>query len=144
MPYDKISISNLKEGIYAMKEKFIENGIEYVRNGDYYIPNLKVPGGNYNIGKYGRMHVKFIKENRPCFYSMKMIDGTWLAYLEEIDTTAKEMIDRLIKELVVQRDVTEELKVNDQFAWISAMEQIKHTAEEFVFEYIVYAGGTSK
>ena len=24
-----------------MKEKFIENGIEYVRNGDYYIPNLK-------------------------------------------------------------------------------------------------------
>ena len=23
-----------------MKEKFIENGIEYVRNGDYYIPNL--------------------------------------------------------------------------------------------------------
>ena len=25
-----------------MKEKIIENGIEYVRNGDYYIPNLKV------------------------------------------------------------------------------------------------------
>lgn len=32
-----------------MKKSFIENGIEYVRNGDYYIPNLKVPGGNYNI-----------------------------------------------------------------------------------------------
>lgn len=58
-----------------MKEKIIENVIEYVRNGDYYIPNLKVPGGNYNIGKYGRIHAKFIKENRPCFYSMKMIDG---------------------------------------------------------------------
>ena len=28
-----------------MKEKFIENGIEYVRNGDYYIPNLKAPKG---------------------------------------------------------------------------------------------------
>ena len=55
-----------------MKEKFIENGIEYVRNGDYYIPNLTVPDDKvYNIGKYGRMHAKFIKENRPCFYSMK-------------------------------------------------------------------------
>ena len=73
-----------------------------------------------------------------------MLDGTWLAYLEEIDTTAKEMIDRLIKELVVQRDVTEEFKAKDQIAWVSAMEQIKHTAEEFVFEDIVYAGGTSK
>ena len=39
-----------------MKEKFIENGIEYVRNGDYYIPNLTVPDDKvYNIGKYGRL-----------------------------------------------------------------------------------------
>ena len=128
-----------------MKEKFIENGIEYVRNGDYYIPNLTGPDDKvYNIGKYGRMHAKFIKENRPCFYTAKMIDGTWLAYLEEIDTTAKEMVDRLIKELVVQRDVTEELKADDQFAWISAMEQINHTAEEIVFENIVYSGCVSK
>ena len=128
-----------------MKEKFIENGIEYVRNGDYYIPNLTGPDDKvYNIGKYGRMHAKFIKENRPCFYTAKMIDGTWLAYLEEIDTTAKEMVDRLIKELVVQRDVTEELEADDQFAWISAMEQINHTAEEIVFENIVYAGCVSK
>ena len=128
-----------------MKEKFIENGIEYVRNGDYYIPNLTGPDDKvYNIGKYGRMHAKFIKENRPCFYTAKLIDGTWLAYLEEIDTTAKEMVDRLIKELVVQRDVTEELKADDQFAWISAMEQINHTAEEIVFENIVYAGCVSK
>lgn len=128
-----------------MKERFIENGIEYVRNGDYYIPNLTVPDDKvYNIGKYGRMHERFIKENRPCFYSLKMLDGTWLAYLEEIDVTAKEMVDRLIKELVVKRGVTEELKAKDQFAWISEMKQIKYTAEKFVFEDIVYAGGISK
>ena len=138
MPSDKMKIQNLKEGVCAMKERFIENGIEYVRNGDYYIPNLKVPGGNYNIGKYGRMHAKFIKENRPCFYSMKMIDGTWLAYIKKIDTSAKEMVDKLIKDLVAKQGITEEFKAKDQIAWVSAMEQIKHTAEEFVFEDIVY------
>ena len=54
-----------------MKEKFIENGIEYVRNGDYYIPNLTVPDDKvYNIGKYGRMHAKFIKENRRIDYGL--------------------------------------------------------------------------
>ena len=126
-----------------MKEKFIEKGIEYVRNGDYYIPNLKAPEGTYNIGRYGKLLSIFIKENRPAFYSMKMLNGTWLGYLEEIDTSAKEMVDRLIKELVVKRGITEELKAKDQFAWISAMEQIKHTAKEFVFEDIVYAGGIS-
>lgn len=122
-----------------MKEKFIENGIEYVRNGDYYIPNLIVPDDKvYNIGKYGRMHAKFIKENRPCFYTAKMLDGTWLAYLSEIDSAAKKMLVWLIQELIIKRGITEELKAEDQFAWIYAMEQIKHTAEEFVFEDIVY------
>ena len=122
---DKIKIPNLKECNYAMKEKFIENGIEYVRNGDYYIPNVTVPDDKvYNIGKYDRLHAKFIKE----FYTSKMLDGTWLVYLEEIDTTAKEMVDRLIKELVAKQGIDEELQANDQFSWISAMEQIKHTA----------------
>ena len=100
-----------------MKERFIENGIEYVRNGDYYIPNLTVPDDKvYNIGKYGRLHSIFIKENRPVFYSMKMLDGTWLAYLEEIDTTAKEMVNNLIKDMAVKQGITEEFKAKDQMA----------------------------
>ena len=106
-----------------MKEKIIENGIEYVRDGDYYIPNLTVPDDKvYNIGKYGRIHAKFIKENHRAIYSTKMINGTWLSYLEEIDTIAKEMVERLIKELVIKHGITEELKAKNQFVWISTME----------------------
>lgn len=122
-----------------MKEKFIENGIEYVRNGDYYIPNLKAPEGTYNIGKYGRLHSIFIKENRPTVYSMKMLNGTWLAYLEEIDTTAKEMIDTFIKDMAVKQGITEELKAKDQMAWFGAMNNIRHSAEEFVLRDFVYS-----
>ena len=122
-----------------MKEKFIENGIEYVKVGDYYFPNLSVSNDKkYNISKYGRMHAKFIKENRPCFYTAKMINGTWLDYLDEIDTSANEMVDKLVREIVAKQGVTEELKVKDQIAWISAMEQIKHTAEELVFQNLIY------
>ena len=122
-----------------MKEKFIENGIEYVRNGDYYIPNLKAPEGTYNIGKYGRLHSIFIKENRPCLYSMKMLNGTWLTYLEEIDTTAKEMIDKFIKDMAVKQGISEELKAKDQMAWVGAMNNIRHSAEEFVLRGFIYS-----
>ena len=122
-----------------MKEKFIENGIEYVRNGDYYIPNLKAPEGTYNIGRYGRLHSIFIKENRPCIYSMKMLNGTWLAYLEEIDTTAKELIDMLIKDMAVKQGIKEELKAKDQIAWVGAMNNIRHSAEEFVLRDFIYS-----
>ena len=123
-----------------MKERFIENRIEYVKSGNYYIPNLTVPDDKvYNIGKYGRMHAKFINENRPCFYSMKMMDGTWLAYLEEIDTSAKEMLDRLIKDMSVKQGITEELKANDQMAWVGLMNNIRHSVEEMVMNDIVYS-----
>ena len=122
-----------------MKEKNIENGIEYVRDGDYYIPNLKAPEGKYNIGKYGKLHSIFIKENRPCLYSMKMLNGTWLAYLEEVDTTAKEMVNNLIKDMAVKQGITEELKAKDQMAWVCAMNNIRHSAEEIVLqEFICY------
>ena len=122
-----------------MKEKIIKNGIEYVKCGDYYIPNLKAPEGTYNIGRYGRLHSIFIKENRPCIYSMKMLNGTWLAYLEEIDTTAKEMIDKLIKDMAFKQGITEELKAKDQMAWVGAMNNIRHSAEEFVLRDFVYS-----
>jgi len=127
-----------------MKEKFIENGIEYVRHGDYYLPNLTVPDEKtYNIGKYGRMHGKFIKENNRMIYSIKMLNGTWLAYLEEIDTIAKEMVDSLIKDMAVKQGITEELKSKDQFAWIAAIEQTKHIAEEIVFSDLIYSYKTN-
>lgn len=123
-----------------MKERFIENGIEYVKNGDYYIPNLTVPDDKvYNIGKYGRLHSIFIKENHPAFYSMKMLNGTWLAYLERIDTTAKEMIDKLIKDMAVKQGISEELKAKDQMVWVGAMNNIRHSAEEFVLRDFIYS-----
>ena len=122
-----------------MKEKIIENGIEYVRNGDYYIPNLTVPDDKvYNIGKYGRLHSIFIKETRPAFYSMKMLNGTWLAYLEEIDKSAKEMVDKLIKDMAVKQGITEELKTKDQMAWVGAMNNIRHSAEEILYKELLF------
>ncbi len=85
------------------------------------------------------MHSIFIKENRPAFYSMKMLGGTWLAYLEEIDTSAKEMVDRLIKDMAAKQGITEEHKAKDQMAWVGAMNNIRHSAEEFVLRDFVYS-----
>ena len=121
-----------------MKEKIIENGIEYVKIGDYYIPNLKAPEGTYNIGRYGKLHSIFIKENRPAFYSMKMLNGTWLAYLEEIDITAKEMVDMLITDMAVEQGITEELKAKNQMAWVGAMNNIRHSAEEILYRDLLF------
>ncbi len=84
------------------------------------------------------MHAKFLKQNNHYIYSAKILDGTWFGYLEEIDNTVREMVDKIIRDLAIEQGITEELKANDQFAWVSAMEQIKHIAEEIIFSEIIY------
>lgn len=121
-----------------MKERFIENGIEYVKVGDYYIPNLTVPQKQYNIGKYGSLHKKFIKEHHSVFYSLLLANGTMLEYLEKVDIKAKNEVDRLIAELAVKQGVTEQLKTTDQMEWVGMMNNIKAQAEEIVYSTIVY------
>ena len=122
-----------------MKSIFEQNGGTYTKVGKYYIPNISMPDAKkYNIGKYGRMHEKFIKQNKPYIYSAKMFNGTWLDYLEEIDNAAREMVDKIIRASANEQGITEELKAKDQFTWISAMEQIKHTAEEIVLNDLIY------
>ena len=119
----------------------MNNKITYTKVGDYYLPDLTVPTDKkYNIGKYGRLHGKFIKENRPCFYTARMIDGTWLDYLEQGDNAAKAEVERLIKTIADGLNISEELKATDQMQWVGLMNYIKAQAEEIVMKNIVYRG----
>ncbi len=122
-----------------MKEKFIENGIEYVKCGDYYIPNLTVPTEQYQIGKYGKLHERFIKEHHKAFYSTLFMTGKWFEYLADIDAQANEMMDNLVKQTAIKQGITEELKATDQMKWVGLMNNIKHSVEEIVLNDIVYS-----
>ena len=73
-----------------MKEKFIENRIEYVKCGDYYLPNLPVPTEKYRIGIFGKRHERYIKQNHKAFYTTLFMAGKLFEYLTEIDRQAQE------------------------------------------------------
>lgn len=119
----------------------MNNKITYTKVGDYYLPDLTVPTDKkYNIGKYGRLHGRFIKENYPCRYSAMMIQGVWLDYLERIDNAAKAEVERLIKNIADGLNISEELKATDQMQWVGLMNCIKAQAEEIVMKNIVYRG----
>ena len=49
-----------------MKDRMIQNGIEYERRGEQYYPLLDLgEQTNYEIGKYGKLHLEFIKNTPP-------------------------------------------------------------------------------
>ena len=117
-----------------MKERFMEKGIEYVRNGDYYIPNLEVPECKYEIKKYGRLRRQHLKTNKSCQYSVLLMTGKLFEHLHEVDVRAQEILERFIKEA----EKTAPDKATQQMAWVGHMNNAKACAEEIIFNEIIY------
>ena len=121
-----------------MKSTFEKNGGTYIRVGDYYIPNLQAPKTNARIGKYGRLHKKFIKENHPAIYTALMLSGNMSDYLHQVDSKAKKELSRLMSLLAEKQGITEQLKAENQLKWVGLMNNIKAQAEEKIYSDIVY------
>ena len=113
-------------------------GGTYRRVGDYYLPNISVPEEHYDIGKYGRMHHRYLKENREILYNILVLNGTLFRHLHEIDTTANDRMELLIRQMAERQGVNEELKHRDQMGWVRAMNNIHACAEEIVLAEVVY------
>ena len=106
-------------------EKYIyneQNGLWYELQGDYYIPCL-VLDEEYTppIGMWGRKYLRYIKEHRPVLHTTLLLSGKLNSHLAEIDNRATEMFDRLVKQLAEKEGITEQLKAQDQMAWVGAM-----------------------
>ena len=125
-----------------LKESFIDErtNIEYRLVGDYYIPNIVLPKPRRtgNVGKYGRMRAKYLKENHKVDYSLMLIDNELTSHLLDIDDACKERLEILVNQMAKKEKKNEELKANNQIKWVQMMNNIKDRAEEVVINEIIY------
>ena len=122
-----------------MKDRIIQNGIEYERRGKQYYPLLDLgEQTSYEIGKYGNLHLDFIKKHRRGTYTTLYTENRLNEHLHSIDLQAREQLDLLTEQMAAQIDVTEELKASDPMRWVQMMNHIKASAEEIVLKEVVY------
>lgn len=113
--------------------------ITYTKVRDYNIPNLYISKDtNHIIGKYGKAHLRYIKQYKKAFYTDLILDGKLNSYLYSIDEQAHKVLNEIIKELAKKENVTEELKNTNQLEWVSKMNNIKNRAEETIYKEYVY------
>ena len=114
--------------------------ITYHKEGDYLIPDLimDISCDNYNIGKYGRLRLNYIKNYKRGLYTELMINGTLSKHLADIENAANERISLIVKQLAESENVNEDLKSNNQLVWVQAMNNIKNRAEEIIFNELIY------
>lgn len=120
--------------------KVNENGIEYIKVGDYYMPNLKAPEGVKisKLSKYGRLRLRYLKGNKKAEYTILFMDNKLQNHLIEIDKIAKKRFDFLMKQLTEKENITEELKAKNQLEWVGKMNNIKNCAEEMILKELIY------
>lgn len=125
-----------------LKDRFIDEKtkIEYVRVGDYYIPNLTLPKPRRtgNIGKYGRLKLNYMKKHNIPQYTEMLLNNELNSYLLDIEDECKNKIEILIKQMAEKENITEELKANNQLEWVGKMNSIKQSAEEIILNELIY------
>ena len=121
-----------------MKSLYEELGGTYRQVGDYFIPDIELPERNYEIGKYGRMRHRYLKEHRKIQYTTMILDGTLYDHLEEVDRLCNERMEIIVTSMKKQQGITEDLKARDQLAWVGAMNNIRNAAEETILRELVY------
>ncbi len=121
-----------------LKERITENGIDYILVGDYYIPDLKLPEENRPIGRYGRLHREYLKQEHPARYSALILTGKLWTYLADLNEQAEKRRDLIIEQMKAAEGVTEELKARNQLEWVGRMNNIRNRAEEIINSELIY------
>lgn len=98
-----------------MKERITKNGIDYVLLGDYYIPDLKLPEEERLIGKYGRMHREYLRENHPILFNDLVLSCRLWTYLAYINEQTQERLQIIISQMRKAESVIKKMKENEKW-----------------------------
>ena len=111
----------------------------YHEENGHLIPDVTLPKQtDYQIGKYGRMHLDYIKQYRRGRYTTLLTEGKFNARLCEINLEANKMLESTITCLAAERGIDENLKARDMLRWVAEINNIKASAEEIVLREVVY------
>lgn len=112
--------------------------ITYRKHEDFCVPNLLMHRSEpAAYGRFGRMRLKYLKEYRRAVYINLKVSGQLTHYLNKIDREANEMLRLLVDQAAQAQGITEQLKAENQMAWMGAMNNIRNEAEEIVYEKLI-------
>ena len=121
-------------------EKYITDertGLKYELVGDYYLIAGADEPEQEPISAWGQRHCNYLREHKHAIYSGLLISGKLDSYLRDIDRQTEAMFSRVVKQMAAQEGITEELKANDQMAWVGAMNSIRQRATEVVMSELI-------
>ena len=112
--------------------------MQYIRMGDYFIPDLELPQESRPIGRWGRMRREYLREHKPIQYNCLLLSGELRTYLADLNEQAQDRLERIIDQMKATEGITEALKASDPMVWVQRMNNIRSRVEEIVREELVF------
>ncbi len=111
--------------------------ITYTQNGDYLIPNIIIRKTK-PLGHYGRLRKAYLEMHRPILFNELVLSDKLFEHCAEIDETARNRMELIVRSLAEQNGVTEQLKAENQMEWVRQMNACKAQAEDIVKFELIY------
>ena len=122
-----------------MKSLFEQLGGTYTRQGDYCLPDVRLPPEEERpIGIYGQRRRTFLREHHRVLYYNLLTAGTLDGHLADLNEQAEALFSRLVKQLSEKEGVTEALKAENQMLWVQRRNNIRSAAMEIVANDLIY------
>ena len=109
-----------------------DNGLDYI---------LDIQLGDVDerpIGRWGRAHWDYLRDNRPIVYNELLLSGRLHTVLAELNEQAQQRLEVIIRQMQEKEGITEALKRQDAMLWVRSMNSIRSRAEEIVLSETVY------
>ncbi len=116
-----------------MKSLFEQMGGTYTQQGDYFLPDLKLPPEEDRpVGVWGQRRLRYLREHRPILYTNLKTTGQLRSHLADVEEQANALFLRLVEDYAASEGVTEQLKTTESMEWVRRMNNIREKATETV------------
>ena len=115
----------------------MSSNLSYTQTGDYLLPNLTLHQLKTPLGKYGRMRLSFLRQQRPVLYNTMLLNGSLYPHLMEVEQTAENRMQQTMAQLLKQNPAPD--KEQNQMAWVQHMNSLRAQAEELVLNELIYS-----
>ena len=115
----------------------MSSNLSYTQTGDYLLPNLTLHQPKTPLGKYGRMRLSFLRQQRPVLYNTMLLNGSLYPHLMEVEQTAESRMQQTMEQLLKQTPAPD--KENRQMEWVQHMNSLKAQTEELVLTELIYS-----
>lgn len=110
--------------------------IKYNKVGDYEFPELKQEKSLPKLSRFGREYLRILKEKHPGHYLTLRAKNVLNEDLIRVDKELIQRYETLVEQYKDSRNITEELKEQDQMRWVQEMNDIKSSVEEIIWNEI--------